>query len=383
MRGSRSAKLVLVQACLWAIILAACASDSESPDGGEPIRIGILAPRTGFAADLGRNAVLGARLALSEFGSEVDGRPVELVIEDDVCTPENAVNAANRLLDQVVAVVGPQCSAAAAAAGVELSRAEIPYVIGGFDPTLTERGDTYIFRATPSDRFVLAVLIRQLEEEGVADSVALVRDSSGYGSSSGDAFVQELEAAGHPAPVVDAVFDLEATDLTGQVQAIQGEPASSIVVISFQGQTGLFVKQARQLGVELPVFQIYAEPAMSTPAGDFVDGVWFAARYSPDNPETQEFTDSFVAALDSEPSEVSSVNAYAGMLAILDALEREGADARGEQLRDAIRATSIDSLVGHISFDENGDLQEPLVYVGVYEGQAPVFEGVVRPDDLS
>lgn len=379
-------------AVILALAVAACTATTTpsasqigqpSPEGsatpGAPIKVGVIEPFTGFAAQLGDLALKGAQLALTEHGGAVQGHPIELLEEDDGCIPENAVNAANQLVsEQVVAVIGPECSAATATAGEIFSDAKIPYLFGAFLPELTERGDPFAFRAHQSDRFMLRIMVQMLEDEGLADSVGLARDSSGYGSGAGQAFIEELQAAGFPAPVVDVVFDLSATDYTGQIQAVNTASPGVLVVLTFEQQAGLFVKQMRQIGVETVVFTgVGGTDAFAEAAGDAVEGVRYDARYSSDDPETIAFTEAFRDEYGVNPDD-SAISGYMAMTALLDALERAGPTAAGEVLRDAIRATNLDTGVGNISFDENGDLQHPSALIGIYQdGNRTIVDRVV------
>jgi ABC-type branched-subunit amino acid transport system substrate-binding protein len=61
----------------------------------EPLKIGMVAPLTGSAAELGRYEIQGAKLAAEEVNKAggVLGRPIELVIEDDQTTNPGVVLA--------------------------------------------------------------------------------------------------------------------------------------------------------------------------------------------------------------------------------------------------------------------------------------------------
>jgi branched-chain amino acid transport system substrate-binding protein len=351
------------------------------PTASSPIKVGVITPLTGFGAAFGQKLLHGAEFALKERGGSVGDRQVTLISEDDTCAPENAVSAANKLVSEgVAAVVGPPCSAAAAAAGPILSSASIPYLIGAYAPQLTERGDPFVFRPTPNDRFLLRAVVSMLEDAGFADKVALARDSSGYGSAAAEVLAEVLQAQGHPSPVVDSVFDLGATDFTGQVQAIQRAAPEALVILSFEAETGLLVRQARQLGLDTPVFEIYATPPFSEPAGEAAEGVRFAVRSLPQDPLTKAFSDEFQAEF-SVPTD-GAEPAYMAMLAIMDSLERAGPDATGAALRDSLRQTDLDTKAGHVSFDANGDLKAPRVLLGAFKDGEPVLERAVTPADL-
>src|ERR1700727_2766361 len=65
-----------------------------------PIKIGLMAPLTGVVASGGKEMVEGVQFYLDQVKSEIAGRKVELVIEDDASNPDTALQKARRLAEQ-------------------------------------------------------------------------------------------------------------------------------------------------------------------------------------------------------------------------------------------------------------------------------------------
>ena len=65
-----------------------------------PIKIGLLAPLTGVVASGGKEMVEGVQFYFDQVKSEMAGRKVELVIEDDASNPDTALQKARRLVEQ-------------------------------------------------------------------------------------------------------------------------------------------------------------------------------------------------------------------------------------------------------------------------------------------
>src|SRR5699024_10431958 len=90
-------------------------------DDAKPIKVGVLAPLTGFAAADGQSVSTGIKLAakaINEAGG-ILGRPVKLVVYDDSADPKQAVNFARRLVGQdnvAFAILGSYSGATLAAA---------------------------------------------------------------------------------------------------------------------------------------------------------------------------------------------------------------------------------------------------------------------------
>lgn len=83
-----------------AIILIAAIAMFLTPKGEETIKIGVLAPLTGSVSHLGNPYVRGMELAVDEVNMNggINGKQVELLIEDTKLDGTESVNAVNKLL---------------------------------------------------------------------------------------------------------------------------------------------------------------------------------------------------------------------------------------------------------------------------------------------
>jgi len=84
------------------IVLATLAAPAmlraQSTSG--PIKIGLMAPLTGVAASGGREIVEGFQMYFETINSRIEGRPVEVTVEDDASNPDTALQKARRLVEQ-------------------------------------------------------------------------------------------------------------------------------------------------------------------------------------------------------------------------------------------------------------------------------------------
>jgi branched-chain amino acid transport system substrate-binding protein len=122
-RGGVSAFFVLFSIAVFLVVT------SEPAQTAEPVKIGFHASVTKIAVEMGL-ATQGAQLATEEINAAggIMGRPIDLIIYDDQCTPSLAAAAANRMLDKdnVFIATGGTCSGCAIAAGPILNDAKVP-----------------------------------------------------------------------------------------------------------------------------------------------------------------------------------------------------------------------------------------------------------------
>src|SRR6202167_5553533 len=121
------------------------------------IKIGMVLPVTGPAADSGKYALTGAKIALDRVNKAggVLGRQVELVTEDDQTTNPGAVLAFSKLAadPDIVALLGSIRSTQNHAMAPDILKAAKPVCFGGTDPALTKMGNPWLIRFRPNDTY--------------------------------------------------------------------------------------------------------------------------------------------------------------------------------------------------------------------------------------
>jgi branched-chain amino acid transport system substrate-binding protein len=118
----------------------------------EPLKIGMVAPLTGPAAEVGRYQTQGAKLAAQEVNKAggVLGRPIELVIEDSQSTNPGSVLAFSKLAGTRIfpRSSGRPFSTQIHAMAPDIQRLGKPVMIGGTDPQLTHMANPSFFSST-------------------------------------------------------------------------------------------------------------------------------------------------------------------------------------------------------------------------------------------
>ena len=164
----RAFKLVALMV-LVAMVLTACAQPAaapapgaKAPAAGGEMKVAILAPLSGAVPTFGVMTRDGALLAIEEWNAKggVNGKKIVPVVEDSQCTPDPAVNAANKVIDQdkVKFIIGEVCSKASIPVS-EIANAkkviQISPTSTNPDVTVAKDGKTkdYIFRACFIDPF--------------------------------------------------------------------------------------------------------------------------------------------------------------------------------------------------------------------------------------
>lgn len=233
----------MVRAAALAIGLA-LALAALPAGAAQPIKVGWLSSLTGPLSSAAIAENQGVQFAVNEINKTggINGRPIELITRDTAGDPTTAVNFANQLLfnDKVDFIIGPVNSGESLATVPVVAKAGIPnLVIGTIDALIDPQKYPRAFRLintntqwiTSANHYALEVLKRR--------KVAVIGDTTGYGTSSAESATQLLAKAGVK-PVYTVTIDPNKADLTEEVS--KARAAGADVIMPWSASTGLLAR---------------------------------------------------------------------------------------------------------------------------------------------
>src|SRR6201991_4077170 len=220
------------------------------------IKIGMVLPVTGSAAEQGKFALNGAKLALEAVNKAggVLGKPLELITEDDQTTNPGIVLAFSKLAAQsdIVAFLGSIRSTQVHAMAPDVLKRVKPVMFGGTDPNLTKLGNPWLFRFRPNDSYSGRVIADYGVKTLGKKKWAVLHPTDAFGTAGGKALTEALEKLGAPS-VLDQGYANQSQDFTPVVLAIKQSGADILgSYFTFENDLGIFARQLRQLGVNIP-----------------------------------------------------------------------------------------------------------------------------------
>jgi branched-chain amino acid transport system substrate-binding protein len=366
---------------LFACAVAATTSSAATSD---PIRIGHYASLTGKDAAFGVATRKGVLLAVEELNAKggVLGRKLEYLVEDIQSKQGESSTAVKKLIsrDKVVAVIGANASANSLEAAPICQQAKIPMMaISSTSPEVTKKGD-YIFRICFIDPFQGAVLAKFAHSSLKAKRVALLTSTNSPYSVGLSAVLRERFSALGGEVVAEQKFSEGDNDFRAQLTAIRAAKPDVIAATGFYTEAALICRQARSLGLDVPVIggDGWEAPQLTELGGKAVEGTYYSTYFSPDNkaPEVQSFVQRYQARWNNEKPEGVSALGYDAMYLIAAAMERTGT-TENAKLRDAIAATKdFPGVTGHTTIDEHRNSSKPAVMITVKNGRTEFFEAV-------
>ena len=358
---SRLPRVVLATLAV-ATALTACSKpgDDKSASGGTgPIKIAVVDAQSGQLSSLGAWELKGARLAVDEWNKAggINGRQIQLGVFDDQGDPTVGTNLARKIDSEgYIAMIGTAESAVTIAMAPSLQKAEIPNITSGQSPGLVAVKSPFLFLNGPTSTTYDETLAKYIVDDKGIKSIALVTNNGSFGKGEHDAFTKALDQRGVK-PVADQVVTTDQKDFSAALTTIRQKRPQLIFLGAEEVQSGLIVKQARDLGITVPVAgaapqgtPVYLDTAGKAAAeGTIVSSPYLSNDVSD---ASRKFAAAYKAAF-KEEAELHGAKAYDGTQILLTALKNSDV-ATGKELADAIRATKYDGLLGDFAYDETG-----------------------------
>ena len=329
---------------------------------GATIKIGMCAPVTGPAAEQGRYAQSGARLALDAVNKAggVLGKQVELIVEDDQTTNPGVVLAFSKLASQpdMVAFLGSIRSTQVHAMAPDVLKIGKPVMIGGTDPTLTHMGNPWLFRFRPNDSYSGSVIADYGFKTLGKKKWAIVHSTDAFGTAGGKALTEALGKLPGASIALDQGYANQSQDFTPVVLAIKQSGAEVLgSYFTFENDLGVFARQLRQLGVTIPWVgspSIVNVSALKL-AGPALHGTFGVADYAEESsPASRAFGKAYRDVAKVAPDNQSSWT-YDAITILCMAINKAG-KTDPQAIRAAILAIrKHQGAEGEYNFDANGD----------------------------
>jgi branched-chain amino acid transport system substrate-binding protein len=246
------------------------------------------------------------------------------------------------------------------------------------NPKVTEVGD-YVFRTCFIDPFQGAVMARFAVQELGAKRVAVLFDfKQDYSVGLADFFRRTFAELGGEI-VADERYTSGDIEFRAQLTTIRAASPDAVFVPGYYTELGLIAKQARELGLTVPLLGGDGWDSEKTLeiGGDAVEGYYFSTHYSAesDDPRVQSFVLRYKEAYGSVPDAMGALGYDAAKL-LADAIARAGS-TDGAGLRDAIAATrDFGGITGRITIDPRRNAHKDAVVIKIEDGRFRFYKNV-------
>jgi len=363
----------------------AAAPQGPAPARSGPILIGAVGSLTGPEASFGAPVRDGIQFAVEQVNAAggVKGRKVEVRTYDSQGRLEDSVSAAQRLVirDQVALILGEVSSSASLAIADVAQAARVPMVTpSATHPDVTRKGD-YIFRTCFIDPFQGQAMARFARESLKLERISILQDGrNAYSLGLSQAFQEGFKRLGGTIVSIEG-YSKGDTDFRAPLLAVKKVKPQALYIPGFYGEVGVMARQAREVGLELPLLggDGWESERLLALAGDALEGSYYSTHYAVDNPspELQRFVAAYQERYGHAP-DVSAALGYDAARVALAAMER-AESLTGPAIRDALATTKdFPSVSGTISLDADRNPVKPAVILKIQGGKR-VFAAAVTP----
>jgi branched-chain amino acid transport system substrate-binding protein len=390
--------IVLLAVC--SLGLAACTGDAED-DPGSPIKIGISLPLTGDFSEPGK----GIREGYEAWAEKVNtsggmlGRQVELIFRDDASDPNRVVSDYESLITQekVNLVFGPFSSRLVIPAAQVAESYDMLFVepAGAAEEVFTQ-GFKYLFYAAPAvakDHYnYLAEYILALPADQRPKTAAYASLDDPFAKGTAYGLRDKLAKAGIRT-VFDQVYPPETTDFAPIAARIaSGNPDIVVGGTQFEDSVGL-VRALQELKFQPrlaafstgPTLPEFPEAVKSAAEGVLSPVGWgLTAAY----PTNKEFVDLYQKKFGRDPSE-DQANGFTVGQVVESAVKAVGCVEPTKEcqskLADHIRKTTFETVVGPLSFADDGRPEQAHMIQQYVKGKVEIVlpkDSKVKTADL-
>ena len=361
--------------------------EAAAAPSGEPIKIGAPYNLTGGYASIDNPAANGSKLAVKEINAAggVLGRPLEIIVEDGKSDVPTITSVAKKLVEEdgVDVLVGLTDTSYMLAAGPVAQEAGLPFIdVGGTAPLITTVGD-YIFMLPFGDNVQAAVAAEFANEKGWKTAALLFDEAMDYTKFLAKYFKDRFTMEDIGGQLLsELTYSMGDTDFSAQLTEFKNlDPQPDFLFVSSNpGEIGTIIKQARDLGLEMPIVggDGYDTPLLAELAGaEAANNVFFTTHQGiyDKTPASEAFNAAYQAEYGNPPEAVFAALGYDGVKLMADAMTRAGT-IDGAAVRDALAATQgYEGVTGTISYEPGVRIpSKSVALIEVVDGKNNLLE---------
>ncbi|HCU25208.1 MAG TPA: ethanolamine utilization protein EutJ, partial [Deltaproteobacteria bacterium] len=270
--------------------------------------------------------------------------------------------------NQVQALLGEVASSRSLAAAPEAQKNKIPMISpASTNPKVTEIGD-YIFRACFVDTFQGSAMARFAKQDLGLSKVAVLYDvKNDYSVGLAEYFKKTFKELGGEI-VGEQSYSEGDIEFRAQLTALKSQNPQAIFVPGYYTEVGLIARQARDLGISVPLLGGDGWDSSKTLeiGGAAVNGSYFSNHYSAEDPApvVQNFIQKYQTKYHQVP-DAMAVLGYDAANLLFDAMKRAGS-ADGPAVRDALASTqNFSGVSGTLSMDADRNPKKKIVILKI------------------
>lgn len=373
---------VLTALVLGTVLAGLAAGYGGGEKKADTIKVGANLEMTGGSASYGISSKNAIELAFKEINEKggINGKQLELVVADNKSEAAEATNAMQKLVsqDNVVAVIGPNLSSSVIAASAINNSAKVldiaPMATNPYVTVDQASGKTkdFNYRTCFIDPFQGTVMAKFATAElGVGNAAILIDNSSDYAKGLAQFFKENFVKEGGAVTAEESYLQKD-TDFKATLTKIKATNPDFLYVPGYYQEVGLIVKQARELGMNMPIaggdgWDSAKMPEIAGAAA--LNNTYFSSLYSPE--DSSDINKNFVAAYEKaygQKPDVFAALSYDSALLVAEAIKNAGSIEPAKISEAMAKINGFSGVSGSVTFDDKHNPVKSAVILEYKDG---------------
>lgn len=363
-----------------------------SPGPQEPdksmIQIGLVASLNGELKPWGDDCQNGALLAVAEANDAggVDGKKIQLLIEDSASKPEQGKTAAETLASKgVVGLIGEVSSGITAQiANTAKEKGLADVAVGATRIDLAKMNPNFV-RVCYTDSFQGPVMAKFAYEQKQLRNVAIITDKKQpYSVGLSASFKDYFEKLG--GKIVDQqAYESGQTQFSGILTAVKAKNPDGVFLSGYFPEVGPLIRQAHDAGITDAVFMGgdgWDSSDILNSGGQAILGQYFCNHYNneEDRPAVKDFLAKWKDRVGGVPATTMGALGYDATKLLIDAIKRAGGPDKAKIITALNDTENFPGVSGTITLKgHKGDPPKRALVVKLDATKNQVFEHAYEP----
>lgn len=323
------------------------------------IKVAVVGAMSGPIAQWGDMEFNGARQAIKDINAKggVKGDKLVAVEYDDACDPKQAVAVANKVVnDGIKYVIGHLCSSSTQpASDIYEDEGILMISPGATNPELTQRGYQHIMRTAGLDSSQGPTAAKYILGTVKPQRIAIIHDKQQYGEGLARSVQEGLKAGGANIVFFDGITAGE-KDFSTLVARLKKENIDFVYYGGYHPEMGQILRQARAAGLKTQFMgpEGVANVSLSNIAGESAEGLLVTKPKNYDQVPANKPVVDAIKAKKQDPSGAFVWTTYAALQSLQAGLNQSADPA---EIATWLKANSVETVMGPLSWDEKGDLK--------------------------
>ena len=346
-----------------AVLIAGAAPPAQAKD----FEMAIPLPLTGQNAKFGEIQKKSYEMAAQEINAAggIKGNKLVLTFEDSQGKPEVSRSIVERLIDvkKQPIIIGEYTSACAKAVAAVAEERKTPYlVVASAADDITQKNYKYVYRMNPTSAYYDAGLVSFLNEVVKPRSVAILYESSDFGTAGADNMEKQAKKMGW-AVVMKEKYEKGAVDFKPILSQVKSKSPDVIYMVSYVMDAAMLMKQIKELRIDAKLF---AGGAAGFDIPNFIDNAKDAAEFvvtatlwvpTSSYKGAKAYAEKYKSQdKDKEYPSYHGAAAYSALYVFKAAAEK-AKDLSAEGLREGLKGVDIETAYGPVKFEDKDGYQ--------------------------